>query len=192
MGAIELHIARSKKDRKQLINTEKSVLFLAGPIRNALKWHDIAIRFIVSYRFGWPLFIVAPIHKTEKYSEILVDDSMSAPVFERQRAWELHYLELAAKKGCTVFWLSNPAPFPEHEGKVYAHITMMELGNAVERKRHEGDAFNLVVGVDNNFPEWETIKLDLDTKAPSVPICYTLEDTIKSAIKLIEKQENNG
>lgn len=64
---------------------------------------------------------------------------------------------------------------------------MFEFGSAIERKKHEQGLFNLVVGVDTNFPEWETIKLDLETKVPTVPICYTLRDTLNKALQLINE-----
>ena len=61
---------------------------------------------------------------------------------------------------------------------------MMELGGWIAKKKAD-DSINLVIGTDGEFPEWVTIKFDIENETPNVPICYSLEDTIKTALKTI-------
>jgi len=187
MGNVTTHIAVSEKGFKQQIPTDdKPVLFLAGPIRNAPPWHNEAIRIV--HRQNDNVFIAAPIRRVEDDIKPLIEthkpDAINLP---RQRGWEIHYLYQAAKKGCIVFWLPAELPITEFEGKIYAHITMMELGGWIARKKID-DSINLVIGTDGNFPEWETVKFDIENETPNVPICYSLEETILTALNKIKNK----
>ena len=202
MNNVEVNIALSLEGRKQLVPTEKPVLFLAGPIRNAPRWHYDAIRQVIET--DMEVFVAAPIRDVpEDIRPFVFCDSDKIPTVSRQRKWELYYLAQARIMGCVIFWLSNESPVKEHPDKVYAHITMLELGTALAIRKQYGSLFNLVIGVDTKFPEWETIKMDIDelpteytsyyldgpvtTQIPPVPVCHTLEDTISTALNLIRK-----
>jgi len=177
----DIHIALSEDNRKIKLPPILPTLFLAGPIRNAPKWHYDAIRYLLNK--DTKTFIAVPIRTVpdDIKPHILLDEDLFFHTFERQRAWELYYLFHAKRKGCIMFWLPKEAEVKEFQDKIYAHITMMELGTAMGSYTHK--PFNLVVGTDGEFPEWNTIKLDLEEN--KIPICYTLEDTIETALKLI-------
>lgn len=107
--------------------TDLPIFFLGGPIRNAPSWQVEAIRFLLVK--NKKIFIASPTRKIDPdlISSLEIDLS-ECETFGRQRAWEQYYLYGAAKKGCVIFWLAAEAEEKEFSDKVYAHITMMELG----------------------------------------------------------------
>lgn len=179
MNNTKIHIALSIFGTKQRIVPRQPVLFLAGPIRNAPKWHEEAIRHALVANTN--TFVAVPIRSVPDDIHVLNDPYIET--FERQRAWELYYLKKAKKEGCIVFWLPKEADVKEFADKIYAHITMMELGTALANKTNS-PGMKLVIGTDGEFPEWRTILLDIETIG-NIPVCYTLEDTINTALKLI-------
>lgn len=183
MGETRIHIALSDKNRKQRIETQLPVIFFAGPIRNAPKWHDDAIELLVQRNDK--LFAALPVRSVRAdLAPHIISDDPTTEEFPRQRAWEQYYLYEAARSGCIIFWLPKESAIKEHEGKVYAHITMMELGQWTVRAKHNPD-IKIVIGTDGEFPEWSTISYELGTEIPHVPICYSLEETIATAVKLL-------
>ena len=68
--------------------------------------------------------------------------------FERQRKWERHYLKIASKNGCIMFWL--PKEEEDIAGNVYGDMTRFELGQwANEYTRNS--SINLYIGMKRHF-----------------------------------------
>lgn len=177
-----VHLPISDLGRKVKIYSDLPTIFLAGPIRNAPKWQESAIQYMVDR--NTEAFIASPTRSIkDSLLEFVEKDRDDYQTFTRQRAWEQHYLYEAAENGCIVFFLPKEGS-REYEDKVYAHITMMELGQWIVRKKYNPD-IKLVIGTDGEFPEWSTIEFELKTEIPDVPICYNLEDTINTALELI-------
>ena len=183
---IKIHLPRSYYGHEMRKNVTifpfLPVIFLAGPIRNAPKWQEEAIRIFLEKNEA--VFVACP---TRELSPDLMqfveqDNPFNYQTFVRQRAWEQFYLNSASQKGCIIFWLPKEAAEKESPDKVYAHITMMELGEWIARCKTDKE-INLVVGTDGNFPEWSTIEYEIKTELPMVPICNSLEKTIETAIK---------
>lgn len=164
------------------IETDVPVLFLAGPIRNAPKWHEDAVAILLE--INREIFIAAPVrHLRWDLIQLAEKDTGLYQQFERQRAWEQYYLYAAAQKGCIVFWLPKESECKDDIHKVYAHITMMELGQWIARcKTNRG--INLVIGTDGHFPEWSTIEFEIKTEIPHVRIFSTLKETLDAALLL--------
>ena len=172
--------------RKVKIPSDLPILFAAGPIRNAPEWHSEAIR-IVRQR-NQPIFLACPAHQIAKELLDLVEtDRPEYEVFPRQRAWEQYYMYLAAQHGCIFFWLCIEAPVREFPDKVYAHITMLELGKWIERKKVFPET-RLVIGTDGKFPEWSTIEYEIKTELPGLPIHYSLKETVDAALTIAMKE----
>ena len=184
----KIHLALSPSGNKLNIPTDLPVIFTAGPIRNAPKWQQEAVRLFLER--NQEVFIATPIREVADDLKPFVErDWDGYEQFQRQRAWEQHYLYAAAKKGCIIFWLPKESETKEVQDKVYAHITMLELGEWIVRKKND-PSINLVIGTDGNFPEWPTIMFELVTEIPSVHICMSLEDTVDKALMLCG--ENNA
>ncbi|MFZ2310446.1 MAG: hypothetical protein WAW11_02790 [Patescibacteria group bacterium] len=180
-----IHLPISGERKNVKIETFLPVIFLAGPIRNAPKWHSQAIKFLLTK--NKEIFVASPSRIIDQDFMLFVEtDSPTYETFSRQRAWEQYYLYAAAKRGCIIFWLLPEAEEKEFPDKVYAHITMMELGQWIARKKLNPN-INLVIGIDENFPEWSTIKYEIATEVPDVPICTSLEETIMTALSLVSK-----
>lgn len=159
-------------------------IFLAGPVRNAPKWQEEAIRLLVETNES--VFVASPTrYVSDDIVPFLEVDSPAGDyiVVDRQRDWELRYLELAEEYGCILVWLPAEAEVKEHPEKIYAHITMMELGGLIT-KCESNEKINLVIGTDRKFPEWPTILFDLETKVPHVQIHYTLKEAVEAALDL--------
>lgn len=186
MKNTKIHLALSDKGRKIKIPTDLPVLFLAGPSRNAPRWQEEAISFLLNK--DKQIFVASPTREIRSdlrpYIEV---DKPEYEVFERQRAWEQYYLYAAASRGCIVFWLPKESSEKEYTDKVYAHITMMELGEWIARKKID-EKINLVIGTDGNFPEWRTIEYEIKTEIPTVPVCKSLQETIETSLNLSNKK----
>ena len=180
----QLHLPLTESGRKVIIPTTLPVLFLAGPIRNAPKWQDALIKELFPKQES--IFIASPTRELSKEMMIHTEpDKDDYQTVKRQRAWEQYYMNQASESGCILFWLPEEASPKEHPEKIYAHITMMELGLWIARKKLNPN-LNIVIGTDKKFPEWSTIKFELDTEVPSIPISYSITETIENALELIK------
>ncbi|MFA7315608.1 MAG: nucleoside 2-deoxyribosyltransferase domain-containing protein [Candidatus Paceibacterota bacterium] len=184
----KIHLPRSYygNEMRKNVRIEPFLLptiFLAGPIRNAPKWQEEAIKILLDR--DEKLFVSSPTRELSKdlMSSVEKDNPFNYQTFERQRAWEQYYLNSASQKGCIIFWLPREAEPKEFPDKVYAHITMMELGEWIARKKADKE-INIVFGSDGNFPEWSTILYEIASELPTVPIRNSLEDVIDTAIQL--------
>ncbi len=177
-----IHLPITYQGRKVKIIPTQPVIFLAGPIRNAPHWHDEAIKFLLNENAD--VFIASPrrtIHADLiKFVEL---DNNSYEIFERQRTWERYYLDAASENGCIVFYLPKESEIKDDPNKVYAHITMMELGEWIARYKHDRE-IGLIVATDGNFPEWSTVKYELEQDG--IPYVDSLEKGLKYALSHIE------
>lgn len=180
----KVHLPISNKGRKIKIFPTQPVIFLAGPIRNAEHWHNTAIQYLLDKNVD--AFVASPRRTADEslrpYIEI---DDASYEVFPRQRAWEQYYLNQAADNGCILFYLPKETSEKDAPEKVYAHITMMELGEWIARHK-VNPKINLIVASDGDFPEWSTIRFELETEGVH-SIYSSLEDGLNAAIRAIEK-----
>ncbi|MEX2010255.1 MAG: nucleoside 2-deoxyribosyltransferase domain-containing protein [Parcubacteria group bacterium] len=182
---LAVHLPINENDRKVKIVTTKPIVFLAGPIRNALPWRDDAIKLLIEKELD--VFIASPARTIDDGLRQYVEkDKPEYEVFERQRAWEQYYLYEAAKNGCVFFYLPKEAEIKEVADKVYAHITMLELGEWIERHKNNKN-INLVIATDGNFPEWSTVKYELE-KEEVTNIYLSMQDGIDAVAHLISKQ----
>ena len=104
------------------------VIFLAGPIRGAPRWHDRALEFLDKQE---GIYVASPSVMLRR--EYLDRALKSDKVFLHQLDWEAHYLEIASKKGSILFWLPNQVeemPINQKTGfyEPYARDTRPELG----------------------------------------------------------------
>jgi hypothetical protein len=163
------------------IPTALPILFLAGPIRNAPPWHSQAIR--IALKQNWQGFIASPAHQIDADLLGLIEsDKPEYGTFPRQRAWEQYYMYSAAENGCIMFWLCKEAAVKQFTNKVYAHITMLELGKWIERKKLLPKT-RLVIGTDGEFPELSTIEFEIGIELPGFIIHRSLEETVEAGIK---------
>lgn len=173
-----------KKRRNVHIPTSLPILFLAGPIRNAPPWHSEAVRIVDAQK--WSGFIASPAHKLEAdLLDLIEPDKDEYNVFPRQRAWEQHYMYKAARSGCIMFWLCKEVAVKQFPNKVYAHITMLELGKWIERKKIYPQT-KLTIGTDGEFPELSTIEFEIKTELPGFVIHRSLRATVEAAIKTVQ------
>lgn len=171
-----------EKGRKVKILTKLPILFLAGPIRNAPRWHSDAMRIVLQK--DAPVFIASPArHVEDDLFEFVEKDREEYETFPRQRAWEQYYMYTAAEDGCILFWFPQEELPKKHAEKVYAHISMVELGKWIERKKIFPQT-RLVIGTDGSFPEWDTIRFEIETELPGLPVYYSLKETVEAALTL--------
>lgn len=160
------------------IVSEQPTIFLAGPIRNAPEWRDDAIAQMVTKNAD--VFIASPAWNLRQNLQSHLVAGSSTGAFPRQRAWEQYYLNAAAQNGGILFYLPGEDSTKKHPGKIYAHITMMELGEWIARYE-QNPKINLVIATDGNFPEWSTIEFEL--KSAGITSLYqTLEEGIDAVI----------
>jgi hypothetical protein len=151
------------------------VVFLAGPIRGAPDWHPAAVRLL------WSLD--PHLHVANPNPPDPPDSSEYAASFEyaAQVDWETHHLRRAAANGVILFWLAREET--HFCDRAYAQTTRFEL--AEWKVRHERDGTKLVVGVEKGFTGATYIRHRLGRDCPTVPVCDTLEETVRRAVGLV-------
>jgi hypothetical protein len=175
-------IDKEERRRNLHIPTDLPIVFSAGPIRNAPKWQNDAIR--IADQCNRKVFFVSPAWSVDPDQMDLVEpDREEYKTFVRQRQFEQHYMYNAAERGCVFFWLCQESPNKEFPEKVYAHITMLELGKWIERKKLLPNT-HLVIGTDGKFPELSTIEYELSVELPTLPIYRSLEETVQAALAI--------
>lgn len=166
---------------------QKPLIFLAGPIRGAPRWRDVALRYILNSRND--IYIATP-------EKNIYDNDLKAfaiksgdSYLSRQREWERHYLNHASIRGAIMFWL--PQEVAHNCDVAYGSITKLELGQWMT-KFNSNKNLRIAIGCDGNFSEWHTIKYDLSQDAPEIKIKNTLEETCDEAIRLACKTKTIG
>ena len=160
----------------------RPVIFLAGPIRCAPKWHAEAIAYLLEK--SPDILIAAPVRQIpDTFNKQILEGVPNH--FHRQRAWEHHYLDLAAKHGCVLFWL--PGPAEANPNKVYGAMTRVELGQWITKIKHD-PASRVVFGSDGKFPEISTVMYDMSLDAPRHRLHATLKDTCDAALRVASTQ----
>ena len=136
------------------------------------------------------IFIASPTRGiSDNLKKFIIPTNKDNKVFPRQRAWERFYFYKAARKGCIMFWLPKEAE-KKDPNKIYAHITMLEIGLWIARVKANPD-IKIVIGTDWDFPEWSTIEDEIKNEIPWVKICYSLADTTKSVLELMASESDN-
>lgn len=183
MRKTKIHLPISNEGRKIKIVPTQPVIFLAGPIGNAPHWHNDAIQYLLDKDVD--AFIASPRRTIdEKLKDLIQNDTGSYEEFPRQRAWEQYYLYKASENGCIFFYL--PQEFSKEDPqKVYAHITMLELGEWIARHKIN-PKIKMIVATNGNFPEWHTIKFELETEG-QVPTFHSLNEGLDAVMRVIEE-----
>lgn len=171
------------------------LFFLAGPVRGGGDWQSKAYG-LIKETMG-PAFTAAiPMRYPEEHSlrrEALVADPSAEP-FERQMAWERHYLKLAGIRssvpGCLLFWLANESESEPHPGpEPFAMDTRREMGEWYTRLEFLPGDVRMVVGAEEGFHGLDQFQRCLNESAGrEFPIYGTLFDTVQAAVR-IAKQE---
>jgi hypothetical protein len=146
------------------------LVFLAGPIRGAPAWHPDAVRLLWALA---PHLHVANPSPPESPAEF---------EYTTQVDWETHHLRRAAANGVILFWLAKEEVHICE--RAYAQTTRFEL--AEWKVRHERDGTKLVVGIGAGFTGAKYIRQRLTQDCPKVPVCETLEETVRRAAALTE------
>lgn len=163
---------------KSRVEITGPLIFLAGPIRSAPNWQDDAIELLLSKDDD--ILVASPRRGIRDcIAPYVVQDSEE--YFPRQRAWERHYLEYAARNGAIMFWL--PGEDEHNCAKPYGAMTRLELGQWMTRYRNDSSV-RFCVGSDDQFSELDTIRYDLSVDAPDKDIKTTLEETCYEALRL--------
>lgn len=146
------------------------LVFLAGPIQSAPDWQAVAAGLLRAAR---PDLHVA--NPRRAYPPGAFD-------YAAQVDWETHHLRRAAADGVILFWLAREA---DHRcDRSYAQTTRFEL--AEWKVRHERDGAKLVVGIEGGFAGARYVRRRLGQDCPGVPLCDSLDEACRGAIRLIE------
>ncbi len=166
------------------------LFFLAGPVRGGGDWQYDAYQLLEKKR-GEHVTAAIPMRYPEMHplcSKQLRSDP-AAQTFNRQLAWERHYLTLTGLrskgvKGCLVFWLANESKALPHPGpEPYAMDTRREIGEWYTRLEFLKEDVRLVVGVEDRFHGASQIERCLtEARGSKFPVYRTLHDTIQAAV----------
>ncbi len=175
---------------------EKSVIqsplfFLQGPVQGGENWQERCCLEITRHLDNF--FVVVPCRWGESSRFFSYSIEGRLDVFQRQTAWEHHYLNLACelgknRKGCIIVWLPvESKKFPRSDGQPYARDTYGEIGRWGRNCALSGS--NFVVGAEPDFPGLSQIKENLRLDFNGIvdfPVSVTLEETVKRAVSLIQ------
>ncbi|HXK38394.1 MAG TPA: hypothetical protein VJ579_04995 [Candidatus Paceibacterota bacterium] len=155
--------------------------FLAGPVRGGDDWQQ---KFCTILRGYIPHFTAAlPCRYPEDHP--LLPHSIYGHMgeFEHQQYWERHYIEIAAEKGCLVFWLPEESKErPRGNGEPYALETYGEIAEWRGHLMHN-PKLRIVIGAEAGFPGLKQITRNYCRGTNSnFPIYGTMEETVCAAL----------
>ena len=154
------------------------LIYLAGPIMSAPDWQKEAIKILFSKEED--LTVVSPrLGDLTPFTPCIQRGDENR--FKGQREWEWHYMDLAAKKGCLLFWL--PREESHHCIKPYGEVTRLELGQWMTRYKFD-NSLNMCFGGNWRFPGIHLISYDLELHIPDVTVYETLSDTCDEALSI--------
>jgi hypothetical protein len=162
------------------------VFFLAGPVLGGGNWQYQAFEMLRKRLKNFHVAIPVrykPTHPILHHVEVGIANN-----FPRQTTWERHYLELASKQGCIIFWLpSESKTDPRNDGNPYARDTYGELGEWRGRMMHD-PKIRLVIGAEESFSGLSQIRCNFSHALNDLwfPTYTTLEDTLDAAIREIK------
>lgn len=167
--------------------------FLAGPVRGGGDWQWRCVLEIERQLGAQRSFTVAiPYHdllnREPNHPAVKFVRRGAEGYFPRQLAWEQHYMDIAMRQGCLLFWLQCQDmndPRPEGSGP-YGQDTYGELGGARKELKYN-PAFSVVVGGEAEYHGLSQIKRNFDHDVGyDFPIHSTLEETVAAAIKKVQ------
>ncbi|MBU1850262.1 MAG: nucleoside 2-deoxyribosyltransferase domain-containing protein, partial [Nanoarchaeota archaeon] len=162
---------------KYLYKYDKPLIFLAGPIQGAPKWHQKAMEYISKREPD--IYIASPRRPIESHSK-----DFPKAMYEEQVDWETFHLRKAGNNGVVMFWLAKEE---EHLcERAYAQTTRFEL--AEWKMMHQAHKSKLVIGIEEGFTNARYIRRRFSQDCPNVPIYSTLEETCAKAVEIIKKR----
>lgn len=159
------------------------LFFLAGPVLGGGDWQRKMLSLL--YKRNEGCLAVVPCRYGDNDSIRNEHVTLSkAGVYERQTDWERHYLELAAQKGCIIFWLGCESKInPRNDGQPYARDTYGELGEWRWQLKIN-PKLNLVIGAERDFPGLSVIERNYkNVLGDDFTIHSTMEEVVKIAVQ---------
>jgi hypothetical protein len=155
------------------------VIFTAGPIQGAPDWQKQV-----------PPILTELAHEDEFCDRTLVVANPRARQWHGdyygQVDWELRMLERASMSGVILFWLACADPNAvQPPGRAYAQTSRFELGEWVGRKLADTYSIDLVVGVEEGFPNERYIRHRLAKAFPQMQVHSSLEETVTAAYECL-------
>jgi hypothetical protein len=151
------------------------VLFLAAPYRGP-RWQSEAFDLIQKLDPG---MIVASPRRFHSVRHARYKATGSLNSFHCQRAWERHYMDLAALRGCVLFWLAAPAE--SVEGLPYGATTRYALGLWSSRWSRDPPWDSAWAAIRVSPPS-RTLVYDLEMEMPGRKIHRDLEETVRESV----------
>lgn len=153
----------------EIVDVDRPVIFLAGPIQGAPDWQSVAARRI--HELDASIAVASP---RKDYAE-------GSFIYEKQVDWETHLLRRAGKAGVVAFWLAKQAVATP--GRAYAQTTRFELGEW--KLRHEGQGSRITLGIEDGFGNERYIRRRFGQDCPGVKIAETLDEMCRNAVELV-------
>jgi len=160
------------------------VFYLAGPIPGGELWQIKACEILKGLMPTNRFVIVSPCRFPQSETFHYYGVSNNEQRFADQLEWEQYYLNLAATKGCVIFWLPRESDkHPRNDGRPYAMMTRDELGVWREKLR-QNPRLHVVMGGEEGFPGLPELERynELFLSPYTVQMCRTLEETIREAM----------
>jgi|WetSurMetagenome_2_1015567.scaffolds.fasta_scaffold08426_6 hypothetical protein len=165
------------------------LFFLAGPVQGGGGWQTDCLLSIKELLADF--YVAIPYGKESQSRIDFLREHYhlccgKTDRFQRQLEWERYYMEIAANRGCLIFWLPNESQEePRKDGKPYATDTRGEIGEWRGRMMFNKN-LRVVVGGEDGFPGLRTIKRNFDSALKcDFPVHSSLFLTIKAALAKI-------
>lgn len=162
------------------------IFFLAGSVAGGDDWQYRMCQSLQK-RLKEDFFVAIPCrYDADHPLQAFRAEDMDRP-FDRQLAWERHYLGLASRKGCIIFWLPcESQSSPRADGLPYAMDTRGELGEWRGRLMYD-KTLKAVVGAEAGFPGLDVIQRNFNLALScDFPIYGSMEETVNASVKMAE------
>lgn len=160
------------------------VFFLAGPVQGATDWHTVFCEELRKQMGEREFYVAIPKSYRKSPLDCLVRRHQMCPTvfWDSQNAWERHYMEVASKNGCLIFWLPvEDKECPRDDGNPYAITTLGEIGRWEANYMHDRSV-KIVVGAETRFKGLRTIHENFLAFDYRFPIYETMSQTVAAAV----------
>ena len=162
-------------------NSEKPLIFLAGPIQGAPRWQNEAVNFLTKSE---AIDLASPRYIGEK-QETIGDWTLNI-TSQQQIDWETYHLNRAGKNGVILFWLSREDK--HYCERAFAQTSRFELGEW--KQKHLSEGAKLVVGIDERFSGSGYLEYRLSQQCPNISIVRSLPEACQKVLIIATLNES--
>lgn len=183
-----MYVIYSRREAAKM-KKDLPVIFLAGFFLKKEGW-EVEFCEHLQKEFGDEFYVVLPEKFRDRHS-LAKYRAKGKKTFESKHEWRKHFLRLAAKRGCVVFYIPDVKQNQEmRHTQGFNHVNRtFEVWQNVIRKKKET---HFVIGAQSDSLEHRLIRLAFSSAYDDWEIEYPMHQTLKMLARAAFETSRNG